>query len=570
MKIRSKLMVVTIVPIVLFTLFSYFYIIPQARSSIYQEKDLQLKTNVESIHSLIGYYASLAEKGALTPQEAQSRAIEATTKIRYAQNSYFWIDNTNLVNVMHGDQPKLVGQDRSNVKDSKGTYTVREYIAGAQQNKESGYYLNLWYAKPGVTEPLHRRVYSKLYEPWGWVICTGINIDDVEETVATVTNSILLANLLLSLVTIGFMYWFSRQTITNPLQSIIDKLREMANNGGDLTKKIDIQRKDELGQLASVVNDMTDNLRQLIKQLAFSAQQVSAAAEELTVSAEQSAQSANQVAELTAQAAVGTQRQSQTAAGVLTAVENITAGIQDGVNSAQETADITSRTLTIVTDGNQAIVTAIGQMDNIERKTGESAKVIAELGESSYEIGKIITVIAGLANQTNLLALNAAIEAARAGEQGRGFAVVADEVRKLAEQSQTAAQQITGIIDKIQTRTDLAVTSITEGALEVKKGAQVVQQAGIAFETITQEIGGVAEIARASAQTLLLLMGDGTKVLNAVQDVDAISSEFQRQTQTIAASLEQQSTALEEITASSQALTASSSQLEQAVGQFTV
>ncbi len=344
----------------------------------------------------------------------------------------------------------------------------------------------------------------------------------------------------------------------------------MANNGGDLTKKIDIRRKDELGQLASVVNDMTDNLRQLIKQLAFSAQQVSAAAEELTVSAEQSAQSANQVAELTAQTAVGTQRQSQTAAGVLTAVENITAGIQDGVNSAQETADITSHTLTIVTDGNQAIVTAIGQMDNIERKTGESAKVIAELGESSYEIGKIITVIAGLANQTNLLALNAAIEAARAGEQGRGFAVVADEVRKLAEQSQTAAQQITGIIDKIQTRTDLAVTSITEGALEVKKGAQVVQQAGIAFETITQEIGGVAEIARSSAQTLQLLMGDGTKVLSAVQNVDAISSEIQRQTQTIAASLEQQSTALEEITASSQALTASSSQLEQAVGQFTV
>ncbi|TCL37642.1 methyl-accepting chemotaxis protein [Anaerospora hongkongensis] len=570
MKISSKLMIVTIVPIVLFTLFSYFYIIPQTRTSIYREKDLQLKTNVESLHSLVAYYASLAEKGTLTVQEAQARAIEATTPIRYSQNSYFWIDNTSLVNVMHGDQPQLVGKDRSGVKDSRGTFTVREYIAGAQQNKESGYYLNLWYTKPGVPEPLHRRIYSKLYEPWGWVICTGINIDDVEQTVAAATTSILLANLLVSLLTIGVMYWFSRQTITRPLQNIIDKLREMANNGGDLTKKIDIPRNDELGQLASVVNDMTDNLRQLIGQLSLSAQQVSAAAEELTINAEQSAQSAGQVAGLTEQTAAGTQRQSQTSAGVLAAVEDITAGIRDGAASAKETAAITDHTLTIIADGNDAIATAISQMKSIEHKTGESAEIIAELGESSFEIGKIITVIAGLANQTNLLALNAAIEAARAGEQGRGFAVVADEVRKLAEQSQAAAQQITGIIDKIQSRTESAVASITTGSLEVQKGTQVVQQAGAAFGTITQEINGVAAMARISAETLLKLVDHGTKVLAAVQQVDIISNEIMQQTQTIAASLTQQSTALEEITASSQALTALSVQLKQSVGQFTI
>lgn len=209
-------------------------------------------------------------------------------------------------------------------------------------------------------------------------------------------------------------------------------------------------------------------------------------------------------------------------------------------------------------------------MKSIEHKTGESAEIIAELGESSFEIGKIITVIAGLASQTNLLALNAAIEAARAGEQGRGFAVVADEVRKLAEQSQAAAQQITGIIDKIQSRTESAVASITAGSLEVQKGTQVVQQAGAAFGTITQEINSVAAMADVSAETLLKLVDSGTKVLAAVQQVDIISSEIMQQTQTIAASLAQQSTALEEITASSQALTASSVQLKQSVGQFTI
>lgn len=570
MKIINKIMLITVVPVLCFSLISYFYIIPQARESIYREKDLQLQYNVENVHSIIGYYASLAEKGTLTVQEAQAQAVAATSKMRYGDNSYFWIDNTALVNVMHGDRPDMVGQDRGDTKDIKGTYTVKEYVAGAQNHRQAGYYLNLWYAKPDVPDPLFRRVYAKLYEPWGWVICTGVNIDDVEQTVARVTTVIFAANLSLVALMLLFTYWFSRQTITKPLANIIDKIREMANSGGNLTQKLDVRNNDELGKLAAVVNDMTENLRQLVGQIAQSAGQVSAASEELSANAGQSAETAAQVASLTEQTAAATERQSQTANTALSIVESITTGIRHGVDSAKATAEITGNTAAIAGNGNAAIATAIEQMSQIQAKTSDSAAVIAELGESSHEIGKISNVIAAIANQTNLLALNAAIEAARAGEQGRGFAVVAEEVRKLAEESQTAAQQITAIINEIQGRTELAVTTINANAAEAQKGAAIVNQAGAAFERIRTEINKVAAIATQSADTLLPLMASSDQILAAVREVDGISSDITQQAQTIAAAVKNQSAAMREITASSQALLASANRLEQAVGQFTV
>ncbi|MDU4959119.1 MAG: methyl-accepting chemotaxis protein [Sporomusaceae bacterium] len=570
MKIINKLMLITIVPILFFSLISYFYIIPQARDSIYREKDLQLKYNVDNVHSLISYYASLAQSGALTAAEAQAQAIAATSKMRYGNNSYFWIDNTALVNVMHGDRPDMVGQDRGGTKDIKGTFTVKEYIAGAQNHKEAGHYINLWYARPDTPDPLYRRVYAKLYEPWGWVICTGVNIDDVEETVAKVTTVIFAANFSLVALMLLFTYWFSRRTISRPLDNIIAKLREMANSGGDLTKRLEVTNNDELGRLAAVVNDMTENMRRLVGQIAGAAQRVAASSEELSANAGQSANAAAQVASLASQTAAATERQSHTANDALSVVETITGGIRHGVDSAKETAAITGSTAALADDGNAAIATAIAQMNQIQTKTGDCAAVIAELGESSHEIGKIISVIAALANQTNLLALNAAIEAARAGEQGRGFAVVAEEVRKLAEESQTAARQITDIINAIQGRTELAVATISESAAEVEKGTKIVDQAGAAFATIRSEIDRVAQIATRSADTLLQLMTGSDQVLAAVQEVDGISSDITQQAKTIAAAVENQSAAMQEITASSQALLTASNQLEQTVGQFKV
>ena len=219
-------------------------------------------------------------------------------------------------------------------------------------------------------------------------------------------------------------------------------------------------------------------------------------------------------------------------------------------------------------EGNKAVDTAIGQMISIWKTVDNSAQVVAELGERSKEIEQIVEAISGIASQTNLLALNAAIEAARAGEQGRGFAVVAEEVRKLAEQSQEAAKQIAKLISDIQGKTGEAVTAMVNGTQEVRRGTEVVDQAGRAFKDINGHVQEVAGIAQGTADGLIRLTAESQQILEGILDVKRTSQEISGQTQTISAASEEQSASVEEIAHSSQHLANLADQLQIIVAKF--
>lgn len=570
MKLSKKLIILGVIPTILFTLVSLFYIIPETKRSIYDERDAQIKTNVENAYSIVSYYYALSQSGTLTETQAQAKAMEVLSKMRYGSDGYFWIDDVNCVSVMHGSKPENVGKNRESAKDEKGVLFVKEYVEGAIKSKSEGFYSNFWFSKPGESSATSKRGYVKLFEPWGWVVGTGIYIDDVEKIVQKQIFAIVTVNIALLLVTFIFTYWFSREKVVKPLEAVIEKLDEMANNGGDLTQQIKIESNDEIGKLAIVVNSMLSSIRELIKQIAQTSEQVAASSEQLTASAEQSAHASTQAAESVTEVAQGAEKQLQAVGDTSDVVEEMSNKIQLVVSNAETVAATSTKTAEAASEGNKAVNTAVKQMHTIEQTVSSSAEVVSKLGERSKEIGQIVDTISGIASQTNLLALNAAIEAARAGEQGRGFAVVAEEVRGLAEQSQEAAKRIAEMINEIQEETNKAVTAMNNGTKEVNRGTQVVNTAGKSFEEIEELVELLSKQGMEIHNSTQQMNAGREKIVVAVQQIHEIAKVSSSETQSISAATEEQSASMEEIASSSQALASMAEELQKIVRKFKV
>lgn len=354
-----------------------------------------------------------------------------------------------------------------------------------------------------------------------------------------------------------------------PLQSILEKISEISR-GNLQIEKIDVSSQDEIGRLATSFNTMLGNLRELIQQVAHSADQVSESSEELTANAVQTAEVANQVAIVIEQVSYGAERQLQTVEDTGNVVGQMSAGIGEVVKHINIVAGSSAKSAQTAQQGSTAVGKAIAQMEKIEETVNRSAKVVTHLGERSKEIGQIVDTIAGIAAQTNLLALNAAIEAARAGEQGRGFAVVADEVRKLAEQSQEAAKQIATLIHEIKVDTASAVVAMDAGTTEVRIGAEVVNHAGQSFTEIYGSINEVSLQINEISVAIQEMTVSGERIVASVHEIDDISKNTAGQSQTVATATAEQSAMMEEIASASYTLAEMAVQLTVAIRKFKV
>lgn len=401
----------------------------------------------------------------------------------------------------------------------------------------------------------------------GWLIIGTMP----EAEIAAAARAILVttAGVIMVFLLIGsMMIYFIVNSIKKPLATMVRASEKISK--GDLTVAIPVTSQDELGKLSISFNKMGDSLNAFLRQMQQTGDHLSSSSEQLSASAHQSSQAANQVAVAITDVAVSMEQQRNSVRDTVAILDQMAESVGRMATHTSQVAGQSSLAAAKAADGSEAVDRAAEQMAKIEQTVNTSASVVAKLGDRSKEIGQIVDTIAGLAGQTNLLALNAAIEAARAGEQGRGFAVVADEVRKLAEQSHEAAKQIASLISEIQSDTNMAVSAMDDGTREVRKGAEVIHTTGKAFQEIAEVVTEVsAKIQNIAAATEQMVKGS-QKVNDGIKQIDIMSQKVAEEAETVSAATQEQSAAMAEIDAASRALLQSAQKLQDEVNKFTL
>ncbi|MDT8317921.1 MAG: methyl-accepting chemotaxis protein [bacterium] len=305
--------------------------------------------------------------------------------------------------------------------------------------------------------------------------------------------------------------FFINNGITMPIVIQRESMEELASGAGDLTLRLDVSGKDEVAEAAIAFNNFMDGLQEMIKDIKDASNSIASASEQISSSTEE--------------LAAGADNQSRQSNEVAAAIEEMASSVQATFSNAQKSLEVSRNTAETASKGGEIVSNTMGGMSRIEHAVSESGDKVKKLGERSIQIGKIVGVIKEIAAQTNLLALNAAIEASRAGEHGRGFEVVAEEIRKLAEKSADSTLQITEIVEEIQSDTSLTVASMNEVTREVEEGTKLSNDTGDSLQEIIKQVKGTVDSIEMVAEASKQQASVSDEVAASVESIASITRE---------------------------------------------
>lgn len=388
-------------------------------------------------------------------------------------------------------------------------------------------------------------------------------------TYVTTANTITLILTILSVLVGILVSHFISRSIARPIKKVTHGLAEIAD--GNLTiEPIIIKNKDEVGEMASTFNRMSNDLQRIVTGVRDSSMQLAANAEELSASSEESLASSQMVATSAESQMVASEEQVKQMA---TSMQSMT-GLQDGVaqiaSSNEDMLKATDSVRILVTQGSSVVTNVATQMDTIHATFNETTEIMKNMAKHSNEIQNITSLITDISDQTNLLALNAAIEAARAGEYGKGFAVVAEEVRKLAEQSKNSASEIESMVQLIQSASGSAVKAIIAGGDKVEEGIVQTTESLNVFQQIETSVDDVVQKVESVTTAISHIQDMASTVTESVQQVQTLATQAADGASDTSAATEQQLAANEEITTNAQSLADLAEKLQNEVSHFKI